>query len=109
MEASPLQEPFAVGKHDAVAPTEIVAMRDAWVEAARKADVIVTVGARPVLADEHTWSPVLKPKAAVWFVGNEDEELSHFRSAVGTKRLKPVAEKISPGAHPLERLRLPGS
>jgi hypothetical protein len=62
-------------KFSPVIPKTVAMLREWWCEKALEADIILTIGVRPVLQDEHVWGPIIASSAEVWFVGDGEDQL----------------------------------
>jgi hypothetical protein len=65
----PAMSLFAPGKRTVVAPRIIEQIRQRWSDWARGARATIVIGARPLLADNHVWDPVLESTGPVWYIG----------------------------------------
>lgn len=79
-------------------------IREKWAQGAASADVILAIGARPVLADDHIWGPVIGSSATVWFVGGREDAYSALEDAI-EGRLQHLASRFDL-AIPILRRRL---
>jgi hypothetical protein len=94
-------------KHSPVNPSLFEMVRTAWQGNALAADVILTVGARPVFEDHHIWDAVISASSPVWFVGGQDAVFQELRSRMGG-RLVPIADTFD-AALPVLYRRLPAA
>jgi len=61
-------------------------IRGKWAQGAASADVILAIGARPMLDDHHIWNPIIDSSAVVWFVGGrEDDAYSLLEKEIGNR------------------------
>jgi len=72
-------------KHSPVGFTIIQSVRANWAQVASKADVILSIGTRPVEQDAHIWDPVLQSKVDVWFVGGQDADYGRRAWKLGAR------------------------
>ena len=70
--ALPVLSFYAPDKRVMVGPQRVNESRVLWAEWARGADMIVTLGVRPLLEDEHVWRPIRESNAVVLFIGGRD-------------------------------------
>jgi hypothetical protein len=100
---------FSPGKPTPVSPDELDRIRTAWRQSAEQSDVIIVVGARPVLADDHVWDPILASGADVWHIGGTSgTDFEQFRAQLGRRYTK-LACTFSDGLSPLDvRLKIIG-
>ena len=97
---------YAPGKPTPVAQSFVETTREFWANWVDSADLIITIGTRPTLADTHIWDPILKSDSPIWYVGgNEDPDYRNLASAVG-ERLSTLATRFKPGLQEIKR-RLP--
>lgn len=90
----PAMSLFEPSKHSPVDPGLMGMVRRGWVECAMQGDVILTIGARPVLADHHIWDAVISSSAVVWFVGGQDDAYSDLEARIG-KRLTHIGSTFA--------------
>ncbi len=77
---------YCPGKPSPMAPTFLARLRSRWQEACEAADVVVVIGARVVLDDQHVWGHLLKNKCEVWYVGEPvGTDFSTFEARLGTR------------------------
>jgi hypothetical protein len=81
----PAMSLFAPGKHSPVVPEAIEQSREYWAAWVRGSEVVLVVGASPMLADEHVWQPVIEADAAVWYVGGTERDFGAFETEVGQR------------------------
>jgi hypothetical protein len=81
----PVMSLFAPGKHNPMAPPAIHKMRQEWGDWARQGDVIIAIGACPLLADEHVWAPTIESNATVWYVGGTERDFNALASKLGDR------------------------
>jgi hypothetical protein len=87
---------FSLYEKDKFTPVNSEALsvvRRLWSEVVPQSDVVLTIGARPVLEDEHVWQPITEAAdTPVWFVGFEDDDAYRaLRARIGD-RLDHVAD-----------------
>jgi len=68
----PAMSLFAPGKFTPVASEYVNSQRQEWGGWARTANLIVIIGAHPLLADDHVWQPIIESKVSVLYVGGTD-------------------------------------
>jgi hypothetical protein len=61
-------------KHSPVGGGLIQKVREHWADVVPNADVVLSIGARPVAQDAHIWDPILNSNAQVLFVGGQDRD-----------------------------------
>lgn len=90
----PAMSLYEASKHSPVDPGLMDLIRRKWAECAKEADVILTIGARPVLDDHHIWDAIIDSTAAVWFVGGQDSSYRKLQAQVG-KRLAHIGSTLA--------------
>jgi hypothetical protein len=99
----PAMSLFAPGKPTPVARTWVDQTRRQWAEWAQGADVVVVIGARPLLEDAHIWEPIIDSSAEVWYIGGtSDSNYQTFQSQLG-HRITHLADRFVQGFGPLAR------
>ena len=78
----PVMSLYEATKHSPVDSTLMDMIREKWAQGAASADVILAIGARPVLADDHIWGPVIRSSASVWFVGRQEDAYSDLEKEI---------------------------
>lgn len=82
----PVMSLYEATKHSPVGSTLMDMIRKAWAQGAASAEVILAIGARPVLNDHHIWDAVINSSASVWFVGGqEDDAYSALEKEIGNR------------------------
>jgi hypothetical protein len=75
---------YAPGKPDLVCPEFVHRFRDDWAEAVDGSDVVIVIGARPVLdSDPHIWQPIIDSPAELVLIGGGDDA---FQRLVGPRQ-----------------------
>jgi hypothetical protein len=85
---------YAPGKPSPVAESFVAATRQLWAGAVREADVVVVIGARPLGADDHIWTPLLMSRADVWYVGGQDGGDYELLERRLQRRLSPLGRRF---------------
>jgi hypothetical protein len=101
----PAMSLFAPGKNTPVARAFVDEIRNRWATLVASSEVVIVLGARPLLADTHIWQPILDSSQEVWYVGGStDDNYREFKHRLGD-RLTHVAERLPQGLNSLlERL-----
>jgi hypothetical protein len=103
----PAMSLFERRKENLVAREAFDAIRREWVIYTSEADVILCIGVKPTLHDEHIWTPVIESSARVWFIGGQDQALKELASYVA-RRLQHLGSTFREGLvvlrHALPRL-----
>jgi hypothetical protein len=69
-----------------VSPGELNRIREHWRQIVRDADVVIVIGARPNLDDNHVWDPILESTADVWQVGGSSgDDFEEYESKLGRR------------------------
>lgn len=55
-------------------------VRQEWADWVRESDVVVVIGARPILEEDYVWQPMADSNAEVWYMGGADGDYKRFRS-----------------------------
>jgi len=99
----PAMSLFAPGKPTPVAPSFVAETRRQWATWIKSASLVIIIGARPLLADNHIWDPLLTGSVEVWYVGGTaDDQYRDFKSRMGD-RLIHIADRFPQGFGPLVR------
>jgi hypothetical protein len=100
---------FSPGKPTPVGSDDIDRIRVHWETSVGEADFVVVVGARPVLADEHVWDPILSSSADVWHVGGTSgNDFEDYEKRLG-RRFTKLAGTFEEGLRSLDvRLQILG-
>lgn len=82
----PAMSLFAPNKPTPVALEIIEEIRAVWSRRAAETDVAVVIGARPLLADTHIWTPLLESNARVLHLGGQTgADFPAFRERLGDR------------------------
>lgn len=76
---------YLSGKATLTGERVIGEIRKAWDACVREADVVMTIGVRPVLADAHIWNPILETSADFWFVGGREGDFDAIQKEIGSR------------------------
>jgi hypothetical protein len=100
----PIMSMYTKNKHSPVGRTFLDVVRRRWREWVGTCSAILVIGARPVLWDEHIWTPIIDSHVQVWFVGGQDTNYVELDKQLGT-RLHYIGATFS-GSMPAIRRRL---
>jgi len=81
----PMMSMYTRNKHSPVGRTFLDLTRRKWREWLDTCSVILVIGARPVLWDEHIWTPIIDSPAQVWFVGGKDTNYEELNKQLGSR------------------------
>jgi hypothetical protein len=106
-------------KHSPVGGGLIQKVREDWAALVAEADVVLSIGARPVEQDGHIWDAIIESSnAPVWFVGGQDEDYGrrawqlgdrmHYLGFTFKQSLASIGERLD-NLSPDKSLWLPGS
>lgn len=70
---------YTTGKASLTGPRAITAIRERWRSSVAQADVVIPIGVRVVLADNHVWEPIVDSRADVWFVGGQEGDFADLQ------------------------------
>lgn len=90
----PAMSLYAPGKATLSAEQYIRKIRESMASWVNDSDYIITIGAKPNLADKHIWGPILSSKAMVWYVGGKDENMQQLKKRLGNNRFEFISEKF---------------
>jgi hypothetical protein len=92
----PAMSLYEPSKHSPVSPKTFDLIRRTWGEMTSVVDAVLTIGARPVLEDEHIWRPIIDADCPVWLVGGGETAL---RAQIGRRLdvIAPTLELAIPG------------
>jgi hypothetical protein len=92
----------APGKPSPICPKFAARFREDWATAVMNADVLVVIGARPVLeSDPHVWSPVIDSDVRIIYAGGTtDEDFRAFAPLV-ENRLTLLGDTLASAMEPL--------
>jgi len=96
----PAMSLYAPGKPNLVCPEAVERLRGEWEVAVGAADVVVVIGARPMLeSDPHIWRPIENSRAPIALIGSDYDPL---KQAV-RDRLHVIGDTFAAGLDPLKR------
>lgn len=73
---------YAPGKPIRLATTLLKQIRGHWASWVARCDVVVVIGARAWLADNHVWDPIAESKARVWWIGGTDGDFDALAARI---------------------------
>jgi hypothetical protein len=85
VKAPPVMSLYEPTKHSPVDSRLMDMIREEWARGATGSDVILAIGARPVLDDHHIWNAVINSSAVVWFVGGQEDAYSALEKEIGNR------------------------
>ena len=91
----PAMSLYASGKHSPIAPDQINAARQRWIDWSRSADIVISIGARFNTDDAHIWSGVVEGRSQIWFVGNAESAGECEAALTGADRFTYVGNRFN--------------
>lgn len=92
----PAMSLFAPGKPTPVAREFIGRTRLEWARWVSTSTLIITIGARPNLADTHVWNPIVDSAAPIWYIGGLDSGFEDLRTRV-SGRVDLISQRFDEG------------
>jgi len=69
----PMLSLYAPGKETPIAPEAVAEIRQAWANWVKHSDIVVVIGARIRVGDDHIYRPLKKANGTIWYVGGRDD------------------------------------